>query len=98
MLRKILLALPLLCMPALTGCGGSFKREPIKEVHLTRMKLGTPAYVVNEAGKAQVVRVQVVGADGTLQPGKVDANGMVLIDEPTLEHYRKQSKKARPEQ
>ena len=53
----------------------------------TRVKLGTPAYVVNEAGKPQIVRVQIMN-EGKLVAGKMDANGMVLIDEPTLEYYK----------
>jgi hypothetical protein len=52
------------------------------------MKLGSPAYVVNEAGKPQIVRAQVQDKDGKLILGRIDANGMVMIDEPTLDYYR----------
>lgn len=85
---KTKMALITASLLTLSGCVRLGPQETVKEIHYTRMKLGTPAVVVNEAGKPQVVRVQVVGTDGELHVGKVDANGMVLIDEPTFEYYR----------
>ena len=83
--RKLLI---LLCTLTPSGCVSLGPQESLKEVEFTRVKLGTPAYVVNEAGKPQVVRAQVMGPDKKLMLGKIDANGMVLIDEPTLDYYR----------
>jgi len=89
--RTQALTLRLLILPSmliLSGCVSLGPKESVKEVEFTRVKLGTPAYVVNEAGKPQVVRAQVMGPDKKLMLGKIDANGMVLIDEPTLDYYR----------
>lgn len=78
------------CTLILTGCLSiSGPTQPAREVNYTRVKLGTPAYVVNDAGKPQVVRVQIKNQEtDKLEAGKMDANGMVLIDEPTLDYYR----------
>jgi len=85
---KIRAGLITLCSLILSGCVSLGPKESVKEVEFTRVKMGTPAYVVNEAGKPQIVRAQVMGSDGKLTLGKIDANGMVLIDEPTLDYYR----------
>ena len=85
------------CMLIPIGCLSiSAPTQPAREVNYTRVKLGTPAYVVNEAGKPQVVRVQIKNQEtGKLEVGKMDANGMVLIDEPTLEYYMALHEKAK---
>jgi hypothetical protein len=85
---KIQVGLIILCSLTLSGCVSLGPKEIVKEIEFTRVKMGTPAYVVNEAGKPQIVRAQVMGQDGKLSLGKIDANGMVLIDEPTLDYYR----------
>ena len=88
MSRRMLKILTLSCLLTLSACVSLGPKEIVKEVEFTRVKLGSPAYVVNEAGKPQIVRAQVQNNDGKLILGKIDANGMVLIDEPTLDYYR----------
>ena len=85
---KIQKALILASLLTLSGCVSLGPKETVREVEFTRVKLGTPAYVVNEAGKPQIVRAQVPKEGGGLEVGRIDANGMVLIDEPTLDYYR----------
>lgn len=86
--KKLILIIA--CMLTPIGCLSiSSPTQPAREVNYTRVKLGTPAYVVSEAGKPQVVRVQIKNQEtDKLEAGKMDANGMVLIDEPTLDYYR----------
>ena len=88
MLRRMLKILTLSCLLTLSACVSLGPKEIVKEVEFTRVKLGSPAYVVNEAGKPQIVRAQIQDKDGKLILGRIDANGMVLIDEPTLDYYR----------
>lgn len=88
MLRRMLKILTLSCLLTLSACVSLGKQEIVKEVEFTRVKLGSPAYVVNEAGKPQIVRAQIQDKDGKLILGRIDANGMVMIDEPTLDYYR----------
>lgn len=92
-LRKSLIILIGVAMLALSGCVSLGRQETVREIHFTRVKMGTPAYVVNEAGKPQIIRAQIM-VDGKLEVGKVDANGMVLLDEPTLDYYRALDAKA----
>lgn len=86
-LRKSQTILTIAGMLLLSGCVSLGRPETVREVHFTRVKMGTPAYVVNEVGKPQIVRAQIM-VEGKLEVGKVDANGMVLLDEPTLDYYR----------
>ena len=88
MSQRIKQILTLSCLLTLSGCVSLGPQEIVKEVEFTRVKLGSPAYVVSEAGKPQIVRAQIQGPDDKLILGKIDANGMVLIDEPTLDYYR----------
>lgn len=82
-----LLTFQVLAIMSITGCS-VMAPQPVREVNYTLQKLGTPAVVVSEAGKPQVVRVMVPDQAGNLVPGKLDSAGMMLIDMPTYELYR----------
>ena len=81
MSRMILLALILLCLPALTGCGRwALDRE------IVWAQMGTPARIVDQ----REVQVLVSDGAGGWLPGRARLTGMVAIDEPTLIHYQRQ--------
>ena len=85
---RILPALILLSSLALSGCG---RWAVDREVVWARM--GTPACIVDE----RPVRVLVPDGDGGFLPGQANLVGMVAIDEPTLEYYRRLDAQAQPE-
>jgi hypothetical protein len=96
--RKTLSVL-LLLSTCSTGCG-IFGPSPaaLREILYVKQKLGTPAFVVAEPGKAQVVTALVPDQEGRLVPGKLDSAGMMLIDEPTYQIYREAFQRQQGEQ
>jgi hypothetical protein len=89
--RLILTGLALLTM-CVTGCS-LMPEQQLREINFTVQKLGTPAHVVSEAGKAQVVTVLVEDKAGKMVQGRLDSAGMMLLDAPTYELYLEAWKK-----
>jgi len=80
MLRRILPPLILSCLPVLNGCSRwAVDRE------IVWAQMGTPARIVDE----RPVRVLVPDGKGDFLPGTARLQGMVALDEPTLEYYRR---------
>lgn len=90
--RKLKVVL-LLLTTCVTGCS-MMAPQPVREINYSVLKLGTPAIVVNEAGKSQVVKVLVPMPNGEMIPGKLDSVGMMLLDKPTYDVYREAWQKA----
>ncbi len=79
---RILPLLILLCSLGLTGCARwAVDRE------IVWAQMGTPARIVDE----RPVRVLVPDGEGGFLPGTARLQGMVALDEPTLEYYRRLS-------
>ncbi len=85
-MRKLLL---LTCLLTLTGCMNPF-RPPQTERQTQWARMGIPGYVTEEKpGKPQVATILIRDENGKLVPSKARIDGMVVLDEPTFEYYRK---------
>lgn len=73
-------ALILVTSLALSGCARSAVHREI-----VWAQMGTPARIVDE----RPVRVLVSDGQGGFLPGEARLQGMVALDEPTLEYYRR---------
>lgn len=93
-MRKIATVLLLLTISS-TGCS-VMSPQPTREINFSVLKLGTPAIVVNEAGRSSIVNVLVPAQNGEMIPGKVDATGFMLLDKPTFDVYREAWQKSQP--
>lgn len=90
-MRKIAMLLILACTPVLTGCTPQVNLGPRKETETIWARMGTPGRVVD----SRPVRVQVPDGENPDKTtkwkdgGTARVDGMWVIDEPTVEYYRK---------
>jgi len=85
---KILWLLLLIASLALTGCASFLGRQVPERVALSRevvwAQMGTPARIVDD----RPIQVVLPDGKGGWLPGEARLQGMVALDEPTLDYYR----------
>lgn len=90
----------LMLLPVLIGCAGCLNpfRPPTTERQTQWARMGTPGYVVSEKPDKPVVVPLLVPDGDKLVPSVGRIDGMVVIDQPTFEYYRKldAEKQAKP--
>ena len=83
MRSKTLWLLLLIVSLALTGCGIFPERVALSR-EVVWAQMGTPARIVDD----RTIQVVVPDGKGGWLPGEARLQGMVAIDEPTLDYYR----------
>ncbi len=83
MRSKTLWLLLLVVSLALTGCGIFPERVALSR-EVVWAQMGTPARIVDE----RPIRVVLPDGKGGWLPGEARLQGMVALDEPTLDYYR----------
>ncbi len=83
MRSKILWLLLLIASLALTGCGIFPERVALSR-EVVWAQMGTPARIVDD----RPIQVVLPDGKGGWLPGEARLQGMVAVDEPTLDYYR----------
>ncbi|MCZ7644346.1 MAG: hypothetical protein M5U26_03540 [Planctomycetota bacterium] len=98
MIRKLRLLTLMLALIGCAGCSINPFRPPTTERQTQWARMGTPGYVVSPTPEKPVIVPLLVPEGEKLVPSRGRIDGMVVIDQPTFEYYRKldAEKQARP--